>query len=112
MRAQQRLILSAACALLATALLGVAHAEGGLPGSPAPVPEGAQRAAQPAPDAGVAEPGGAAFSPFVQRSATSGPGSSVQRDPETPDVPGLALTAAVTLAGVAALGWLARLAWH
>jgi hypothetical protein len=36
----------------------------------------------------------------------------VQREPETPDVPGLALTGAVMLAGVAALGWLARLALH
>ena len=116
MRAQQRLIRAASIALPAALLLGTAHAEGGLPGSPQALPAPLQaegNAAPAAADAAVrvpVEPGGAAVSPFAPGAATAQPARPAKRDTGGPGLPGLALTAVVALAGAGALGWLALLA--
>ena len=109
MRTQQRLIRCASIALLAAALHGAAQAEGGLPGSPQAVGAAAAAPAS-APDAAAASPGGAALNPFAEKADVVRPAIQVPRERHGARRPDLLLTAAAALAGLAALGWLTRLA--
>lgn len=110
MRTQQRLIRCASIAWLAAALHGAAQAEGGLPGSPQAVGAAAAAALAPAPGPAAASAGGAALNPFAGKADAARPAIQVPRDRDGAARPDLLLTAAAALAGIAALGWLTRLA--
>ncbi|OUL97983.1 hypothetical protein [Variovorax sp. JS1663] len=94
----------ASAVLLAAALHGAAQAEGGLPGSPQAVAAAAPHAAPATPD------GGAAFNPFAESADTAMSNASVRRERDGAGTPDMLLTVVVGLAGIAALGWLARIA--
>ncbi|WP_143684534.1 hypothetical protein [Variovorax sp. KK3] len=115
MRTQQRLIGTAAAALLAVALVGPVRAEGGLPGSPRAVSAlqaaDAVQLPQPAIEAAAATAGGAALSPFADRADAMRAAATANLDGDNAaGMPDLSLTAWIGLLGLGAFGWLARLA--